>query len=66
MNTGDHPVESENLFTTIAWIIKGETTYALEGSIFTTGAAIQWLRDGLKIIKDPEETEALAKSLSGK
>ena len=63
MNTGDKPVESETLLTTIAWNIAGETTYALEGSIFTTGAAIQWLRDGLKIITAAEETETLANSL---
>jgi glycerol kinase len=60
MNTGKKPVESENLLATIAWDIDGETTYALEGSIFTTGAAIQWLRDGLEIIATAEETEVLA------
>ncbi len=64
MNTGTNPVASENLLTTIAWKIQGETTYALEGSIFTTGAAIQWLRDGLGIISSAEETETLAESIS--
>lgn len=54
---------SQNLITTIAWQIKGKLTYALEGSVFTGGAAIQWLRDGLKIIKNAQETEKLARSL---
>jgi glycerol kinase len=64
MNTGNHPISSKNLLTTIAWNIDGMTTYALEGSIFTTGAAIQWLRDGIKIINTPEETETLAESIT--
>lgn len=64
MNTGTNPVTSENLLTTIAWNIRGETSYALEGSVFTTGAAIQWLRDGLGIISSAEETETLAESIS--
>lgn len=52
MNTGDKPIESRNnLVTTIAWQIDGKTTYALEGSIFIGGAVVQWLRDGLGIIK---------------
>ena len=60
-NTGNKPVKSKNnLVTTIAWQINGETTYALEGSIFIGGAVIQWLRDGLKIIKDSAEVEELA------
>ncbi|MBT3580696.1 glycerol kinase, partial [bacterium] len=54
---------SQNLITTIAWQINGKLTYALEGSVFTGGAAIQWLRDGLKIIKNAQETEKLARSL---
>ncbi len=63
-NTGDTAVESENnLLTTIAWRLNGETTYALEGSIFVAGAAVQWLRDELKIIKDAAETAALAESI---
>jgi glycerol kinase len=64
MNTGKKAVKSENkLLTTIAWKIDGETTYALEGSVFIGGAAIQWLRDGLKIIEDAKESEALANSI---
>jgi glycerol kinase len=63
-NTGSKPVRSRNnLVTTIAWQIKGETTYALEGSIFTGGAVIQWLRDGLKMIRDSAEAEDLARSV---
>ena len=65
MNTGDNPVFSERLLTTVAWEINGVTTYALEGSVFTSGAAVQWLRDGLGIIESAEETEALAESLEG-
>jgi glycerol kinase len=62
-NTGPKPVKSKNnLVTTIAWQINKETTYALEGSIFTGGAVIQWLRDGLKIIKESSEVEDLARS----
>jgi glycerol kinase len=64
LNTGLSPVNSKNnLLTTIAWQINGKTTYALEGSVFIAGAAIQWLRDGLGIIKKANETEALARSL---
>ncbi len=63
-NTGNRPVKSRNnLVTTIAWQIRGETTYALEGSIFIGGAVIQWLRDGLKIINDSSEVEGLAKTV---
>jgi glycerol kinase len=66
MNTGTQPVTSrEGLLTTIAWGIKDEAVeYALEGAIFITGAAIQWLRDGLGIINNAGETEALARSLA--
>lgn len=61
MNTGKKPCLSKNnLLTTIAWQINGETTYALEGSIFMAGAVIQWLRDGLGIIKTASEAEELA------
>lgn len=61
MNTGE-AVRSENrLLTTVGYRINGKTTYALEGSIFVAGAAIQWLRDGLKLIRDASETEALAR-----
>jgi glycerol kinase len=65
MNTGEKAVASrEGLLTTIAWGIGDEPVeYALEGAIFITGAAIQWLRDGLGIIKDAVETEALARSV---
>jgi glycerol kinase len=61
MNTGEKPVLSENnLLTTIAWKVNGITQYALEGSVFIAGAVVQWLRDGLGIIKDSKEVESLA------
>lgn len=61
LNTGDTLVESKNrLLGTIAYQFDGKPTYALEGSIFIAGAVVQWLRDGLKIIKDAPETQALA------
>ncbi|HBL47228.1 MAG TPA: glycerol kinase, partial [Planctomycetaceae bacterium] len=61
MNTGDKPVPSTTgLLTTIGWSINGKVTYCLEGSVFIAGAAIQWLRDGLQIIKSSEEVEGLA------
>jgi glycerol kinase len=64
MNTGDTPIESKNnLVTTIAWKIGNEVNYALEGSIFIAGAVVQWLRDGLGIIKNASEIEALAASV---
>jgi glycerol kinase len=65
LNTGESGVTSENgLLTTLAWQLDGEPViYALEGSIFITGAAVQWLRDGLQIIKDAAEVEALAGSV---
>jgi glycerol kinase len=65
MNTGPEPIMSKNaLLTTIAWGIGDQPVeYALEGAIFITGAAVQWLRDGLGIIKDAAETEELARSL---
>lgn len=64
MNTGNSPVQSKNkMLTTIAWQINGETTYALEGSVFIGGALIQWLRDGLNLISSAEEIEDLAKSV---
>ncbi|MEO0526080.1 MAG: glycerol kinase GlpK [Bacteroidota bacterium] len=66
MNTGSEPQFSENgLLTTIAYGLDGEINYALEGSIFIAGAAIQWLRDGLELIKDAKETDALANSVVG-
>ena len=61
LNTGEDRVESKNrLLSTIAYKIDGRTTYALEGSIFIAGAAVQWLRDGLKIIDDASQTGKLA------
>lgn len=58
--TGTKVTRSHNkLLSTVAWSTKEQTNYALEGAIFTTGASIQWLRDGLKLIKDAAETEAL-------
>ena len=61
LNTGDAPVASKNrLLTTIAFQLDGKPTYALEGSIFIAGAAVQWLRDGLGIIDNAAETTALA------
>ncbi len=61
LNTGDEMVLSKNrLLSTIAYQLDGKTTYALEGSIFVAGAVVQWLRDGLKIIKDAKETQEMA------
>jgi glycerol kinase len=61
LNTGDTPVRSNNrLLTTIAYQLGGKPTYALEGSIFIAGAVVQWLRDGLKIIREATETQPLA------
>ncbi|HXG46577.1 MAG TPA: glycerol kinase GlpK [Methylomirabilota bacterium] len=61
MHTGTKPVQSRNnLLTTVAWRVGGQTEYALEGSVFIAGAAIQWLRDGLGIIRSSAEVEALA------
>ena len=64
LNTGDKLVRSKNrLLTTLAYRLKGKPTYAVEGSIFVSGAAIQWLRDGLKIITRADESAALAARL---
>ncbi len=64
LNTGDQPVISNNgLLTTVGWRIGGETVYCLEGSVFIAGAAIQWLRDGLGLIRRSEEIESLAASV---
>ena len=64
MNTGDKPVFSKNgLVTTIAWGIDGKVTYALEGSVFVAGAAIQWLRDEMKLIEQAADTEYMAKKV---
>ncbi len=64
INTGSAPVVSKSgLLSTIAWGLNSRMTYALEGSIFVTGAAVQWLRDGLGIIKTAAESETLARSV---
>ena len=64
LNTGDQPITSKNnLLSTVAWQIDGKTTYALEGSIFIAGAIVQWLRDGLGLIKESSEVEALANTV---
>ncbi|MEM9494592.1 MAG: glycerol kinase GlpK [Pseudomonadota bacterium] len=64
LNTGSSPTRSRNkLLSTIAWRLCGETAYALEGSIFVAGAAVQWLRDGVGVIQSAEETEKLATSI---
>jgi glycerol kinase len=64
LNTGATPIASgHGLLTTIAWRIGGRTTYALEGSVFVAGAAVQWLRDGLGLIRQAAETQALAESV---
>ena len=64
MNSGDKPVCSKNnLLTTVAWKLGDKVTYALEGSIFVGGAVVQWLRDGLKIIRSSSEVEALASTV---
>jgi glycerol kinase len=61
LNSGNKPLKSTNqLLSTVAYQIKGETTYALEGSIFIAGAVVQWLRDGIKLVDSAEETEQLA------
>jgi glycerol kinase len=59
------PAPQPGLLSTVAWGIGASTAYALEASIFVTGAAVQWLRDGLQVIERAEETEALAASLDG-
>ena len=65
MNTGEKPVFSENgLVTTIAWGLDGTVNYALEGSIFVAGAAIQWLRDELRIIDSSEDSEYMARKVA--
>lgn len=61
LNTGARPVDSRNrLLTTLAYRLDGQSTYALEGAIFVAGAVVQWLRDGLKIIRTAAETQTLA------
>ncbi|MBR5273981.1 MAG: glycerol kinase GlpK [Bacteroidales bacterium] len=64
MNSGEKPImSSNNLLTTIAWKIGDKVNYALEGSIFVAGSVVQWLRDGLGIIRSSSEVEALARSV---
>jgi len=64
LNTGDRPVPSQKgLVTTVAWGLGGKVAYAMEGSIFITGAAVQWLRDGLGLIATAAESEPLARSV---
>jgi glycerol kinase len=67
MNTGEEAIRTKSsLLTTIGWRIgEGHTQYCLEGSVFVAGAVIQWLRDGLQIIQNAAETEAIAHSISG-
>ena len=65
MNTGENPAESKHgLLTTVGWRINGRTTYCLEGSVFVAGAAVQWLRDGLGLIRHARETAELAGSVT--
>lgn len=65
MNTGDKPIFSQNgLVTTIAWGLNGKVTYALEGSIFVAGAAIQWLRDELRFIESATDSEYMAQKVN--
>jgi glycerol kinase len=66
LNTGaEVPAPADGLLTTVAWGLEDETNYALEASVFVTGAAVQWLRDGLGIIESAGDTERLAGSLDG-
>ncbi|UYY07937.1 FGGY-family carbohydrate kinase [Enterococcus faecalis] len=66
MNTGEEPqLSKNNLLTTIGYGINGKVYYALEGSIFVAGSAIQWLRDGLKMLQTAAESEAVAKASTG-
>ncbi len=60
MNIGEHPVEGENVVTSLAWSIDGRAEYVLEGNINYTGAVITWLKDNLQLIQNPEETKELA------
>jgi glycerol kinase len=64
LNTGERAVASaEGLLTTVAWTVEGVTAYALEGAVFVAGAAVQWLRDGLGVIRHAAETQGLAQSV---
>lgn len=63
MNTGSTPVRSQNrLLTTVGYRLNGQVTYAVEGSIFVAGAAVQWLRDGIQLISHAKDTEAMAEA----
>jgi glycerol kinase len=65
MNTGSKAIKSEKgLLTTIAWGINGEVKYALEGSVFVAGSAVQWLRDGLRMLKDAKDSETYAERVT--
>jgi len=64
-NTGNQLVRSDSLLSTVAWSCDGVTDYALEGSVFTGGAAVQWLRDGIGIIENAAQTAGMAASLDG-
>nr|WP_136251973.1 glycerol kinase GlpK [Ningiella ruwaisensis] len=65
LNTGENPVDSKHkLLTTVGYQLNGKTTYALEGAIFTAGANIQWLRDGIQVIEHARQTQTLAETLS--
>ncbi|MCA9099659.1 MAG: glycerol kinase GlpK [Planctomycetales bacterium] len=65
LNTGERPVTSQNnLLTTVGWTVDGKTTYCLEGAVFIAGAVVQWLRDGLGLIKSAAEIESLAASVT--
>ena len=65
MNTGDYIVHSESgLLSTIGWFVDGKVDYALEGSVFIAGAAIKWLKEGLKLIKDAKDTQTIAEELA--
>lgn len=64
MNTGEKIIDSRNgLLTTVAWGLQNKLTFALDGGVYITGAAVQWLRDGLKLIKEAAETEKMAKAV---
>jgi len=63
MNTGERRVKTDRLITTVAWQMGGRRTYALEGSIFVSGAAVQWLRDGLGLLENASQTEGLSESV---
>ena len=66
INTGEDAIASKNrLLTTIAYRLNGKTTYALEGSIFVSGAIVQWLRDGMKLVGSAAETEGIASAMDG-